>query len=72
MGEQENQDPRVVELVGGPLDGRVHEVHIGFPVPPMMGLPRNEGDARRHWYKRVSSDKFQFSHSDPDPSQDER
>ena len=38
---------RTVELVGGPLDGTVHELAADFPPPDVLGLPHNNGMA---WY----------------------
>lgn len=39
-----------IELIGGPLDGTIHEVAHGFAVPDRIGLPDKATNAR-HWYQ---------------------
>jgi hypothetical protein len=37
----------ILELIGGPLDGVIHEVAGGFPVPDVLGLcPENDNRLR--------------------------
>ena len=42
-------DIRILELIGGPLDGTIHEIAAGFPVPDRIGLPDGK-TALLHWY----------------------
>ena len=39
----------VLELIGGPLDGVIHELHKGFPPPDRFGLTNEDGN-ERYWY----------------------
>lgn len=38
-----------VELHGGPLDGRCHELQYGWPQPAKLALPDSDG-VHLHWY----------------------
>jgi hypothetical protein len=37
----------ILELLGGPLNGVIHEIHDGFLIPDALALP-DEG--KLHWY----------------------
>lgn len=40
---------RVIEVVGGPLDGLYHEGHQEFPVPDRLGILGE--DRKLHWHE---------------------
>lgn len=47
----------VIKLQGGPLDGELHKVKSGFPVPDSMGLPIEEGK-KEAWYHVLGEEAF--------------
>ena len=48
-----------VELVGGPLDGVMHELQFGWPAPARLGLPSKD----LHWYEYRSDGKYHYTES---------
>ena len=47
-------NPLHIELLDGPLAGRVHEVNTGIGLPVAFGLYDEEhGDGVMHWYAPV-------------------
>lgn len=50
MSESESEEVRVlIDLVGGPLHGEVHEVMSGWATPNRIGLP-SEDKRVMYWY----------------------
>jgi hypothetical protein len=55
----------VLELIGGPLDGLIHEVAGDWPVPNALGLCPDNDDTVRHWYVTdEKQEKATFHHSE--------
>lgn len=40
-----------VELFGGALDGVIHEIEPGWPVPGALGLTMGDDKSVLYWYK---------------------
>ena len=57
--------PRAIELVGGPLEGVIHELQ-GFVMPEQIALPKDGEPGELHWYC-VDGDKGYFVRSEPLP-----
>ena len=52
-----DEPTHIIHLVGGPLDGIMHEM-IGGLMPARVCLlnPDNLADKKKHWYKLISHD----------------
>lgn len=64
-----NKDEQL-ELIGGPLDGDIHYLEEGYPIPDQIGIRQNDSI---HWYL-VNKEKHKatYNKSDKQPAIDPR
>ena len=55
-----------IEIIDGPLAGRIHEMPDGLPPPDLLGLREDDESDILHWH-RVEGDKAYYMRSERRP-----